>query len=159
VSSEELPRTTLLCYTDAVMPSRRARKRYRRLDAEASLRGDRTSPPAEDLGFAQRGFGGGLCGEWESASPSDLALLRQAIREGWPVPQERRPPLLEAVLSPLHSKDRSPRQAIALARLLLFIDRHNRKLDCAEPKSAFGKVSVEDCLYLAAEEWASMPRS
>jgi hypothetical protein len=82
------------------MPSRRKRKRGRRrvahaqADGAAARRGDRGKPPAP-------GGKGGGCGLWADPSRSDLQLLRQAIRRGWPVPQERCGPILAEVFSRL----------------------------------------------------------
>src|SRR5260370_5481826 len=95
------------------MPSRRARKRGRgrvaRAGAQAAARrGDRGDPPA-------RGGSGGRCGLWADASLSELRLLRKAIRQGWPVPQERCGPIMEEVLPPLHEKTTPPRLLIAIA--------------------------------------------
>ena len=115
------------------MPSRRARKRHRRLAASAGLRGDRTRPPT-----GSGGGGGSLCGDWESASPSDLLLLRKAIREGWPVPLERRRPLMEAALSPITRKGTPARLVIALGWLVVAADRANLECEKAEAAGADG---------------------
>src|SRR5262249_40811797 len=61
------------------MPSRRRRKRSRRLAEKAALRGDRSRPSI-------RGAGGQLRGDWENLSRGDLLLFRKAIKEDWPVP-------------------------------------------------------------------------
>jgi hypothetical protein len=107
----------------AAMPSRRKRKRERRVaHAQAAgatnRRGDREDPPA-------RGVGGSLSDLWTDASRSDLRLLRQAIREGWPVPQNRCGPILEEVLAPLREKDTPPRLLLAVARAALDADKDN----------------------------------
>src|SRR5262245_16318373 len=126
------------------MVSRRKRKRYRRQTAPVAdgQRGDRTSPPAEDSGFA--GGKGQLRGDWATASRSDLLLFRQAIEEDWPVPAERRRPLMEAVLSPIYREDTPVRLKLAIARLAIAADMHDLKLaeaqrkgeDPAEPRTA-----------------------
>jgi hypothetical protein len=107
------------------MPSRRKRKRERQrvahaqADGAAARRGDRGKPPAP-------GGKGGGCGLWADASRSELQLLRVAIRRGWPVPQERRGPSLEEVLSRMQDKDTPPRLLIAIARVALDADKHHR---------------------------------
>jgi hypothetical protein len=83
------------------MPSRRRRKRYR---AALEAREATATPPLS--------WGG-----WGAASRGDLRLLAHAIRAGWPVPAERRGPLLEAVASGLHADN--PRQTIAATRVFL----------------------------------------
>jgi hypothetical protein len=100
-----------------------------------------------------------VCGDWETASLSDLRLFRKAIKEDWSVPPERREPLLAAALSPLSNNDKPPRQAIALVWLMLTVEKHNQKLDWAELKAAQRKVTVEECFALAADGWESMPPS
>jgi hypothetical protein len=105
------------------MPSRRKRKRERRLAAPgqtgaAARRGDRGNPPAP-------GGKGGTCGLWADASPSELRLLREAIRRGWPVPQERRGPIMEEVRGPLGDASTPARVALSIARVALAADRAN----------------------------------
>lgn len=108
------------------MPSRRARKRYRRPGADAGLRGDREKPPPLPPPAASaRGVRGVLCGEWEAASRSDLLLFRKAIKEDWPVPIERRRPLMEAALSPIGCEDTPVRLLLAIARLAVAADMHD----------------------------------
>jgi hypothetical protein len=108
----------------AAMPSRRKRKRERRLaapgqtGAAAARRGDREDPPA-------RGVGGSLSDPWTNASLSDLQLLRKAIRQGWPVPPERCGPILREVLAPLDAKNNSPRLLLAVVRVALDADKDN----------------------------------
>jgi hypothetical protein len=117
------------------MTSRRQRKRYRRLAAEAGLRGDRIPHPDAPLGQSPNGgFGGSLYGDWATASRSDLLLLRKAIKEGWPVPLERRRPLMEAALSPLSREDTPVRKVLAIARLAVAADRHDLEEELAEAK-------------------------
>jgi hypothetical protein len=118
------------------MPSRRRRKRYRRLAAKAGLRGDRQRPPTDDLGSLAEGGWGTLCGDWESASLSDLRLLRQAINENWPVPPDRRGPLMAAVLSQLHREDRSDRLTLAVCQVAVAAVRHNLNQEAAERRAA-----------------------
>jgi hypothetical protein len=50
-------------------------------------------------------------GDWANATRGDLVLFRKAIKEDWPVPLERRGPLIEVALSPISRKDRSCRLA------------------------------------------------
>jgi hypothetical protein len=64
------------------------------------------------------GSGGHFGGEWETASRSDLHLLRKAIRQRWPVPPERRRPLMDAVTSAFYRKDAPVRLTVAIARLV-----------------------------------------
>jgi len=65
--------------------------------------------------------------DWGSASLSDLILLRKAIKENWPVPSERRRPLLEAVFSNLNSEN--ARLVISACQVALTAEEHNQKLD------------------------------
>jgi hypothetical protein len=90
------------------MPSRRRRKRDRR-QAEAG-RGDR-------LGAPKSPGSGGLCGLWRDAPPRELRLLLSAIRQGWPVPVERRGPILDEILEGLDQAD--PRRAALLGRIAI----------------------------------------
>jgi hypothetical protein len=69
-----------------------------------------------------------LCGDWASATRGDLLLLRKAIKEGWPVPPERRGPLLEAAFSALSRQDKPVRLRLAACRLAIAADEHNVKL-------------------------------
>jgi hypothetical protein len=82
------------------MPSRRARKRYRRLAADVGLRGDckKNSFPSTSSITASGGWGA-IEGGLGNASLSDLILLRKAMKENRPVPLEHRRPLLETVVS------------------------------------------------------------
>ena len=101
------------------MPSRRKRKRERQRAAQAApRRGDREDPPPG-------GEGGVASGLWADASLSELRLLRQAIREGWPVPPERCGPIMEEVLAPFHRKGTRHRLILALFRVALDADRAN----------------------------------
>jgi hypothetical protein len=111
------------------MPSRRRRKRYRRR--------------AEKHGFVHiadnpllGGVGGRLCGDWANASRSDLLLLRKAIKEDWPVPVERRRPLLDAVFAQLSREDISVRLALAIIQVAVAADMHDLELEEAERKAA-----------------------
>jgi hypothetical protein len=62
---------------------------------------------------------------WTDASLSDLRLLRKAIRQGWPVSEERCGPIMEEVLAPLHEKDTPPRRLLAVAWAALDADKDN----------------------------------
>jgi hypothetical protein len=110
------------------MPSRRSRKRDRRLAVNGGLRGDREGPPPTQSFSCAGGVGGKLRGDWETASRGDLLLLRKAIREGWPVPPERRVRLLEAAVAPIYREDAPRRLVLAIARLALAAHRHNLDL-------------------------------
>src|SRR5262245_61679276 len=85
------------------MPSRRKRKRERQRAADAQAdraagrRGDRAQAPP-------RGVRGDVAGLWADGSRSELVLLRRAIRERWPVPEGRRGPILEEILSRFHNE-------------------------------------------------------
>jgi uncharacterized protein YeaO (DUF488 family) len=56
-------------------------------------------------------------GLWSDASPSDLRLLRQAIRGDWPIPDERRPPII-AEIAPLFQAEQA-RAAITVAWMFI----------------------------------------
>ncbi len=106
------------------MPSRRKRKRGRRLAA-----GESQLPAGQpgDREATRQGGRGDTAGIWENASRGDLVLLRHAIREDWPVPKERRRPILDEVFQLLHSKN--PRVAIGVARVFLEADRANLRAE------------------------------
>jgi hypothetical protein len=72
-----------------------------------------------------------VSGLWADASLSNLRLLRRAIRGGWPVPVERRGPIMEEVLAPLREGNAPARRAIALAWVALEADGHNLALELA----------------------------
>jgi hypothetical protein len=115
------------------MPSRRKRKRERRLAAsesrlQAGQRGDREA--------TCQGGKGDPAGLWTDASRSDLVLLRHAIREGWPVPEERRRPILDEVFPLLHSQN--PRVAIGVTRVFLDADRANLRTETYVLRTAQG---------------------
>jgi hypothetical protein len=74
-----------------------------------------------------------LRGDWENASRSDLLLFRKAIREGWPVPAERRGPLIAAALSPLSRKDTPIRHLLAVCWLAITAHAETLKLKRAGP--------------------------
>jgi hypothetical protein len=77
--------------------------------------------------------------------------LRKAIEQDWPVPTERRGPLLKAALSVRHREDRTGSLVLAACRVALAADMHGFKPE--------RRVTVEECLALPANRWASMPRS
>jgi hypothetical protein len=118
------------------MPSRRKRKRKRRQAAKAGQRGDRQRPLTRDLGSPAEGGWGVLCGDWQSASRSDLRLLRKAINQNWPVPPERRGPLMAAVLSHLHREDRSDRLTLAVCQVAVAAVGRNLKQEATENRVA-----------------------
>jgi hypothetical protein len=98
------------------MPSRRRRKRDRRRAAEPAGRGDRLPAP-------EPGGWGADYRLWRDATRSELRLLRQAINQGWPIPQARRGPILADVCAGLDPAD--SRRVIAVCRVLLAADRAN----------------------------------
>jgi hypothetical protein len=66
-------------------------------------------------------------GLWSDASPSDLRLLREAIRSDWPVPDERRPRIIAEVSPLVHAGQ--DRVAIAAAWVLVEADRANLRAE------------------------------
>jgi hypothetical protein len=60
---------------------------------------------------------------WPDATRGDLLFLRKAIKEGWPVPVERRPGILDEVCSLFSSAD--ARRTIGAVRVFLDADRVN----------------------------------
>jgi hypothetical protein len=151
------------------MPSRRKRKRERQqADAQADMaaerRGDRCPTPPEDSGKPLRGVRGAVAGLWANASRSELVLLRHAIRERWPIPEDRRGPCLEEVFSRLHDKGTPTRLLLTTTGVFLAANKHNLDLFCEALRAERGrkrragrKWTVEECLQLAAEGWASRP--
>ena len=89
------------------MLSRRKRKRLRR-KAEATANGPET----------QGGWGPGA-----PVSRSDLALLRTAVRERWPVSAEIRSEILNRLFAELESLD--VRMTLAVAKTLVAMDAAN----------------------------------
>ena len=63
-----------------------------------------------------------MSADWTSATAGDTSLIRQSLRESWPV--EKGEAILEALTSELSPADR-PRQVIRVAELLLAIEKHN----------------------------------
>jgi hypothetical protein len=61
--------------------------------------------------------------DWSQATRGDLRLLARAIRRRWPIPAERRPPLIAAVENALDSPD--PRRILAVAWVLIAADEAN----------------------------------
>jgi hypothetical protein len=100
-----------------------------------------------------------LCGDWQNASRSDLLLLRKAISKNWPIPAERRRPLMDAVTALLHRNDTPTRLSIAVSWVVLAAHTYNRKLLERARRQADVKVRVEECLALPAHGWASGPPS
>jgi hypothetical protein len=101
---------------------------------------------------------------WAEASRSELVLLRCAIRERWPVPEERCGPILQEVFSRFHTKDTPVRVLVAIARVFLAADQDNldrlreaRQADRGPKRRAGRKWTVEECLRLPADGWASRP--
>jgi hypothetical protein len=75
-----------------------------------------------------------LRGDWANAYRSDLALIRKALKAGWPVKPELLRPLVEAALAPLHREDTPERMVLAIAQLVLAADRYNLETELAEAK-------------------------
>jgi hypothetical protein len=98
-------------------------------------------------------------GDWETASRGDLLLFRKAIKEDWPVPPERRRPLLDAALSPISREDSTPRQRTAAGWLALTALKHDIEMETAELRRSKRKGLVEQCLSLSARGWARLPQS
>jgi hypothetical protein len=103
------------------MPSRRRRKRCRGPASAAGARGDRPRPQPEKPDSPEPAVGarGLLCGEWETASRSDLLLLCKAMMKRWPIPPERRRPIMDAVTSQIYREDTPVRLTLAIARLVI----------------------------------------
>ena len=91
------------------MPSRKARKRYRR------------EVLAEATGKTP-GFAGGW-GRGAPVGPEDIALIRQAIREGWQTPMQTKSRAISDLMRFFESA--KPREAIRIARLFLLMDERN----------------------------------
>ena len=117
------------------MGSRRKRKRYRRLTqaqgTQASRRGDRpeTQGTTPDTPIPSGGWGE-IVELWSDASRGDLVLLRHAVRENWPIPVERRPPIIEALGNLIGNAD--ARRVIGIARVFLAMDRVNLEAEREE---------------------------
>ena len=62
------------------------------------------------------------------------ALVRQALREGWNVPDSAKPGIVAELLQPFYAQDgpRDYKLLIALARTLLLLDREQWKRDHPE---------------------------
>ena len=60
--------------------------------------------------------------DWTEATVEDAALIRQSLRESWPV--EKGEAILKALTSELSPTDR-PRQVVRVAALILAIERYN----------------------------------
>jgi hypothetical protein len=62
------------------------------------------------------------------------ALVRQALREGWSVPDSAKPRIVDELLQPFYAQDgpRDSKLLIALARTLLLLDREQWKRDHPE---------------------------
>ena len=92
------------------MPSRRKRKRLRQ-QAEATAKTPRT----------RGGWGQGV-----PATRSDLVLLRQAIHEDWPVPDDVWRAVVGDLLDDLESPD--TRRIVSVARVFLAAEQGNLRL-------------------------------
>ena len=122
------------------MESRRKRKRKRqRLLAPAigrvsvGERGDRTA------------F---LLGGWGEASRSDLILLSRAIRNGWPVPVERRRPILEEIANILGKSD----ERLELGVVRVFIAAKDNNIEI-EHQRLIGSYNHSSCNLRRTAWW------
>jgi hypothetical protein len=79
-----------------------------------------------------------LCFDWANASRSDLLLFRKAIKENWPVPPERRGPLMESAISPFHREDTPRRRKFAVAWLVLTAYQHDVEMQLRAGRSISG---------------------
>ena len=91
------------------MPSRKKRKRDRR-------RAEATAQEPQALG----GWG-----DPAPVNPSDLLLIRQAIREGWPVPPHIRWQITKRMLDLFDSNEADLRMKAALARCVIRMELDN----------------------------------
>ena len=60
---------------------------------------------------------------WRDAPPRELRLLPSAIRQGWPVPLDRRGPILDEVLAGLDDSD--ARRVALVGRVVIAADQAN----------------------------------
>ena len=94
------------------MPSRKQRKRYRRQLAEATANCSQMP---------------GGRGAFAPTTRGDLLLLRQAICEGWPVPQIAREAIVGDLMALVNDPATRPRMLIAMAWAFLEMDRANAR--------------------------------
>lgn len=90
------------------MPSRKRRKRHRAETTEAT------------------GKTPGYCGGWGRGVPvdrADIAMIRQAIREGWLVPDSTKSRAIDDLMKAFETA--KPREAIGIARLFMAMDERN----------------------------------
>jgi hypothetical protein len=106
------------------MAARKKRKRYRDMSTKALSGGDRSASPTNS-----GGSGGSLpksphpiSGLWCDPSTSELRLLRKAINADWPVPEERRRPIIEEIFPAI---DGPPRLALAVTRVVIAAEAAN----------------------------------
>jgi hypothetical protein len=142
--------------------SRRKRKRDRQSGPATGTvpdpRGDRS--PRSDTSNLPRGSGGRFGGLWSDASASDLVLLRHAIHAGWPIPAERRGPIIEEVYTLFETvrRARNPRKLIGAARVFLEAAYANLRRP-RTPRRSAGRPArpeyrPEECRTLDATECA-----
>jgi hypothetical protein len=106
--------------------SRKKRKRDRRRAEMQPAGGDRGSLP--------RGVGGSGAPPWAEASRSELVLLRKAINHDWPVPMDRRGPIIADLMTLLRTG--SVRMQLRVAWTLIFAARANLRAEEAERAAA-----------------------
>lgn len=76
-----------------------------------------------------------LGGQGEAVSRGDMALVRQAIRNGWKVSEEVRTKILKRLAAYVDDDpDSGPRVVIAAARTIVVADLTQQKLDLAREK-------------------------
>jgi hypothetical protein len=102
------------------MPSRRKRKR-KRLNAEA------TAIEPQKM----RGWGRGL-----PVSGADIKMVRQALREGWPVPQDARVAVVDDLFALLQEEGVSARHLCSVVGVFIEIEEINQEIDLAERAAA-----------------------
>lgn len=64
-------------------------------------------------------------------SPSDIHMVRRAVREGWNIPQSKRAAIVDDTVAAALDEE-SARMALAGAKALFEMTRHNQRLDVAE---------------------------
>jgi hypothetical protein len=107
-----LPLSTIRPLFGVSMSTRRRRQRRRQQPAPAPV------PSDSEAGGTARAV------PWSDASLSDPRLLRQAIRQGWPVPEDRR----AGIMAELATLIRAERRRAAIAVAWVFLDAHEANM-------------------------------